>query len=138
MSLTFGGVNYQISSLDFIVDQVTTDYCLAAFFVLELGSSSSPIPGQSNSNHPTWVVGDSFLKNVYSVFRAEPASVGFATLSSVTGAIGFAGTLISNGTTTIVNVSANSTRNAARSVSISATSSAFFGAVVAAIVCLSL
>lgn len=142
MSLTFGGIDYQISSQDFIIDQVSNTYCLAAFFILELGSGSSPIPGQSNSNQPTWVVGDSFLKNVYTVFRADPASVGFATLSSVTGAIGLAGTQISNGTTTIVNASGNnnnnSHRNAASSISISAPSSALFGAVVAAIVGLSL
>lgn len=138
MSLTFGGTSYQISSQDFIVDRVSNSFCLAAFFVLELGSGSSPIPGQTNSNHPTWVVGDTFLKNVYTIFRAEPASVGFATLSSVSGAIGLAGTQISNGTTTIVNANTNSIRNAASSISIGAASSAFFGAVVAAIVGLSL
>jgi len=138
VSLTFGGISYQISSQDFIVDQVTNSFCLAAFFVLELGSGSSPIPGQTNSNHPTWVVGDSFLKNVYTVFRSEPPSVGFATLSSTSGAIGFAGTQISNGNTTIVNASGNNNRNTGSAVSISAASSAFFGAVVAAIVGLSI
>ena len=72
VSLTFGGVSYQISPKDFIVDQTSTAYCLAVFFVLELNSGSSPIPGQSSSN-PTWVVGDSFLKNVYTAFRTLPA-----------------------------------------------------------------
>jgi len=138
VSLTFGGIDYQISSQDFIVDQVSTSYCLAAFFVLELNSGSSPIPGQSNSNHPTWVVGDSFLKNVYTIFRSEPPSVGFANLSSISGAIGFAGTQISNGTTTIVKASGNSNRSSSSSISFSAVSSALFGAVVATIVGLSL
>ncbi|KAG1871567.1 aspartic peptidase domain-containing protein, partial [Suillus subluteus] len=31
---------------------------------------------------PAWIVGDTFLKNVYSVFRASPAAVGFAQLAS--------------------------------------------------------
>jgi cathepsin D len=30
----------------------------------------------------TWIVGDTFLKNVYSVFRAEPPAIGFAQLAS--------------------------------------------------------
>jgi cathepsin D len=30
---------------------------------------------------PCWIIGDTFLKNVYSVFRFEPPSVGFAKLS---------------------------------------------------------
>ena len=138
VSLTFGGINYQISSQDFIIDQVSTNYCLAAFFTLELNSGSSPIPGGGNSNNPTWVVGDSFLKNVYTVFRAEPASVGFANLSSITGAIGFAGTQISNGTTTIVSSSGNSHRNSASPVNPNVALSALVGAVVAMIVGLSL
>jgi hypothetical protein len=29
-----------------------------------------------------WIIGDTLLKNVYSVFRANPASVGFATLAA--------------------------------------------------------
>jgi cathepsin D len=33
-------------------------------------------------NTPSWIIGDTFLKNVYSVFRANPASVGFAQLAS--------------------------------------------------------
>lgn len=28
-----------------------------------------------------WILGDVFLKNVYSVFRFNPSSIGFATLS---------------------------------------------------------
>jgi len=138
VSLAFGGINYQISAQDFIVDQIATGYCLAAFFVLELNSGSSPLPGGGNSNNPTWVVGDSFLKNVYSVFRAEPPSVGFANLSAVTGAIGFAGTQISNGTTTIVNGNSNIHKNSAGFVNTSVVLSALYGAAVAAMVGLSL
>jgi len=78
--------------------------CLGAIFDLSLGSN---IP--SGSGNPSWVVGDTFLvckslsngmlyadppplcalqKNVYSVYRASPPSVGFAQLSSVAGGSG--------------------------------------------------
>lgn len=31
---------------------------------------------------PSWIVGDTFLKNVYTVFQANPPAVGFAQLAS--------------------------------------------------------
>jgi len=34
-----------------------------------------------SSNRPGWIIGDTFLKNVYSVFRVNPASVVFAALA---------------------------------------------------------
>lgn len=85
-----------------IVDQVSRTYCLSAFFVLELSGSTSPIPGASqNSNAPTWVIGDAFLKNVYTIFRASPESVGFASLDpnvAEFGGIGESGISLVNGT----------------------------------------
>jgi cathepsin D len=36
----------------------------------------------SGAGVPTWIIGDTFLKNVYSVFRANPAAIGFAQLAS--------------------------------------------------------
>ena len=36
----------------------------------------------SGAGAPAWIVGDTFLKNVYSVYRANPPSVGFAALPS--------------------------------------------------------
>lgn len=36
----------------------------------------------SGDGAPDWIVGDTFLKNVMSVYRYSPASVGFAALSS--------------------------------------------------------
>lgn len=58
-------------------------YCLGGIFVLSEGSS---VPSDSSSL--TWVVGDTFLKNVYSVFRQTPAAVGFAALSTNAGGTG--------------------------------------------------
>ncbi|TRM65376.1 aspartic peptidase domain-containing protein [Schizophyllum amplum] len=77
-SLAFGGKDWSISSADFIAGQISRSECLGAFFDLDTGGSA-----------PAWIVGDSFLKNVYSVFRYDPASVGFAQLSDT--ALGYNG-----------------------------------------------
>ena len=48
--------------------QVSESTCVGGFFALDTSGTSAP----------PWIVGDTFLKNVYSVFRASPPSVGFA------------------------------------------------------------
>ncbi|GAA6005461.1 hypothetical protein JCM10207_002989 [Rhodosporidiobolus poonsookiae] len=74
VALTFGDVTYNMSHVDFNlgpfgVDTTTNrSTCLGAFFDLTFGSSS----------RISWVIGAAFLKNVYSVYRASPPSVGFA------------------------------------------------------------
>ncbi|GAA5911947.1 hypothetical protein JCM5296_000355 [Sporobolomyces johnsonii] len=80
VALTFGDIAYNMSSADFNlgpfgIDATTNvSTCLGAFFDLSFGSSSKI----------SWVIGAAFLKNVYSVFRASPPSVGFALLSNGT------------------------------------------------------
>ncbi|KAH9074853.1 aspartic peptidase A1 [Lactarius deliciosus] len=74
VALSFGGQSWSISPSDFKLTQLSDSLCLGGFF--ELSSS------QSSSSQVGWIVGDTFLKNVYSVFRANPASVGFATLAA--------------------------------------------------------
>jgi len=78
VALTFGGISYTISPADFNIGQVSgqrvslsNSMCLGALF-------ETP---QSNAS-PNWIVGDTFLKNVYSVFQSSPPAVGFATLST--------------------------------------------------------
>ncbi|KAG6820410.1 hypothetical protein H0H93_000917 [Arthromyces matolae] len=71
-TMSFGGKDWPISEADFRLTQLSQDTCLGAFFELTTGSSA-----------PSWIVGDTFLKNVYSVFRYNPASVGFAELSDL-------------------------------------------------------
>ena len=73
VTLKFGSSNiaWAISPEDIIVQQVG-DTCIGGFFAIDTSGTSAP----------PWIVGDVFLKNVYSVFRANPAAVGFATLSS--------------------------------------------------------
>jgi cathepsin D len=85
ISLSFGGKLWPISTKDMNLGQVSrgSSQCLGSIFDLSMGSN---IP--SGSGNPSWVVGDTFLKNVYSVFRASPPSIGFAQLSSLAGGSG--------------------------------------------------
>ncbi|KDQ50723.1 hypothetical protein JAAARDRAFT_41815 [Jaapia argillacea MUCL 33604] len=71
VSLAFGGQSWSISPSDFKLTALSNTECLGGFFELTTGG-----------NAPSWIVGDTFLKNVYSVFRFNPPSVGFAQLSS--------------------------------------------------------
>lgn len=82
VTMSFGGSSWAISSADFKVTQLSSSQCLGAFFELDAAQGSST---------PAWIVGDTFLKNVYSVFRYNPAAVGFANLSSY--ALGLSGDL---------------------------------------------
>ncbi|EIN09402.1 acid protease [Punctularia strigosozonata HHB-11173 SS5] len=70
VQMSFGGRLWAIDPADFRLAQLSQNTCLGAFFALDTGSSA-----------PSWIVGDTFLKNVYSVFRYNPPSVGFAELS---------------------------------------------------------
>jgi len=72
--MSFGGTDWSISPLDINVGTVTSGMCAGAIFdagVLDGGGFNE-----------TWIVGDTFLKNVYSVFSADPPAVGFAQLAS--------------------------------------------------------
>ncbi|KAG0696968.1 aspartic peptidase domain-containing protein, partial [Suillus ampliporus] len=82
VTMSFGGTDWAINPLDMNVGVVptsvvasTTQMCAGGIF--DVGSSIG-----SGSNVPTWIIGDTFLKNVYTVFRANPAAVGFAQLAS--------------------------------------------------------
>ncbi|KAJ8473597.1 hypothetical protein ONZ45_g16240 [Pleurotus djamor] len=70
--LSFGSRSWSISPDDFELQRLSGGQeCVGAFFAIETGRTS----------RVTWIVGDTFLKNVYSVFRYDPPSVGFANLS---------------------------------------------------------
>ncbi|WWC63811.1 uncharacterized protein I303_106416 [Kwoniella dejecticola CBS 10117] len=73
VTVQFGGLSYAISNADMNLGSFTRDnsMCTGAFFAMDL-SSQSPIQ---------WIVGASFLKNVYSVFRYNPPAIGFAQLA---------------------------------------------------------
>ncbi|TFK39433.1 aspartic peptidase A1 [Crucibulum laeve] len=70
IQLSFGSKNWTISSDDFELTRLKGGMCLGPFFVV-------PTTGAT----PAWIIGDTFLKNVYSVFRYNPPSIGFAQLS---------------------------------------------------------
>lgn len=72
VTLSFGGRSWPVSSDDFQLMEVSSTLCLGAFFELD-----------TRGGTPDWIIGDTFLKNVYTVFRYNPPSVGFATLSDV-------------------------------------------------------
>lgn len=87
ITISFGGKAWPISSDDMNLGPVTSSgqTCAGAIFDLSMGSN---IP--VGSGNPSWVVGDTFLKNVYSVYRADPPSIGFAELSTAAGGSGTA------------------------------------------------
>ncbi|KAJ7180625.1 aspartic peptidase A1 [Mycena filopes] len=70
VALSFGGRSWTVSPADFKLQELSRGTCLGSFFSLDTGDSA-----------PSWIVGDTFLKNVYSVFRYNPPSIGFAALS---------------------------------------------------------
>jgi hypothetical protein len=73
VSMQYGGLSYQISTADMNLGRFSSasNMCTGAFFQMDM-SSQSPI---------SWIVGASFLKNVYSIYRYEPTAIGFAALS---------------------------------------------------------
>jgi cathepsin D len=81
IAMAFGGKLWTINTLDMNLGTESRGNCVGAIFDLSLGSD---IP--AGGPNPSWVVGATFLKNVYSVFRASsPPSIGFAQLSSAAG-----------------------------------------------------
>lgn len=79
VALIFNGVSYSISNGDFNLGPFTSSsqYCTGAFYGQDLGSQS-PI---------SWIVGATFLKNVYSVYAYNPPAVGFAALSGAASSV---------------------------------------------------
>ncbi|KAF8142067.1 aspartic peptidase domain-containing protein [Boletus edulis] len=89
VEISFGGPSWAISPADFQFRPVgpSSDYCYGAFHSIP----TSP-------KVPQWIIGDTFLKNVYSVFRYSPPSVGFAALSQTALAMNGVNALIPNAT----------------------------------------
>ncbi|KAJ7587108.1 acid protease [Mycena floridula] len=92
-SISFGGKTWPISPSDMNLGPISqgSSNCLGGLFDLTQGSNIQP-----GSGNPNWVVGDVFLKNVYSVYRSSPAAVGFAQLSDAAGGSGAAASSSSN------------------------------------------
>ncbi|KAL2160892.1 hypothetical protein VTH06DRAFT_1089 [Thermothelomyces fergusii] len=67
VTLTFSGVDYAISARDWVVPGGGGEdgRCLSNLYGFEISAG-------------TWLIGDTFLKNVYSVFDADKMRIGFA------------------------------------------------------------
>lgn len=68
VSLTFGGIAYTVSQEDFQLGRTNAGLCVGALYAVDVGDGS-------------FTIGDTFMKNVFSVFRYDPPAVGFARLS---------------------------------------------------------
>ena len=79
VAMSFGGRFWSIDSRDMNFGPVGTgsDICLGGFFEF--------VPYSNSTGNPNWIVGVAFLKNVYSIFRYQPAGIGFAELSNTRG-----------------------------------------------------
>ncbi|KAI9571567.1 aspartic peptidase domain-containing protein [Boletus coccyginus] len=79
ITLSFGGTIWPISSTDMNLGLYSgtgkNQMCVGGIF--DIGSTDGGGEGL-----PAWIIGDVFLKNVYTVFQANPPAVGFAQLAS--------------------------------------------------------
>lgn len=115
VELSFGGATWSMSPADFAFTQTSSTECIGAFFEASTGTGS-----------PSWIIGDAFLKNVYSVFRYNPPSVGFASLSSIALAENGAGGTVPSATIGTVSAAVTNTSDAPRGYALSAPLSALF------------
>ncbi|KAI8972223.1 acid protease [Trametes punicea] len=69
VGFNWGGKTWTISAANFNFGRVSSTQCIGAIAGKDLGLGSN-----------TWLLGDSFMKNVYTVFSTDMNSVGFATL----------------------------------------------------------
>ncbi|KAI0250110.1 aspartic peptidase domain-containing protein [Lactifluus subvellereus] len=83
ISISFGGPSWPINVADLILGTLGNGQCLGGIFDVTAVTNIKPQPGR-----PAWIIGDAFLKNVYTVFRANPPAVGFAQLSAAAGGLG--------------------------------------------------
>lgn len=80
LQMTFGTFTVEITEADFNIGSYGVDgkMCIGGVYTQSLSSSSAV----------QWIVGDTMLKNVYSVYRYSPAAVGFAKLAGDTSSTG--------------------------------------------------
>ncbi|KZV73516.1 acid protease [Peniophora sp. CONT] len=77
VTLAFGGTAWPISSGDMNSGQYgpVPGYCVGSFFDITFGNAPDP-------DSASWIIGDTFLKNVYTVLRAgDNPAIGFAQLA---------------------------------------------------------
>ncbi|POR32963.1 Aspartic-type endopeptidase ctsD [Tolypocladium paradoxum] len=70
LTLTFSGVDFMISPKDWISPEATSGKCTSNIYGRDVVKGS-------------WLLGDTFLKNVYTVFDKDQNRIGFANLAGV-------------------------------------------------------
>ncbi|GLI77645.1 hypothetical protein PoHVEF18_005936 [Penicillium ochrochloron] len=104
LELSFSGIKYTILPDDYIGASST-------------GGCVSTIVGHQSSGPNDWLVGDVFLKNVYSVFDFDNGQIGFGTLSSSNSTGN--GTFVAPPVTTTTTAGAGATAAAAAAATVS-------------------
>ncbi|RPD59797.1 acid protease [Lentinus tigrinus ALCF2SS1-6] len=69
VAFNWGGKNWSISATNFNIGKASSTQCIGAIAAQDLGLGSN-----------VWLLGDSFMKNVYTAFSVDQNAVGFATL----------------------------------------------------------
>ena len=125
MDMTFGSFKVTIRSNDFNIGSYGDDasYCTGGVFVQGL-AASSPVQ---------WVVGDTMLKNVYSIYRMTPAAVGFAHLPG-SGAVSSSSSASASSSSTSASTSSRASSGTVASSSTASSNSAASTSVSTAIV----
>jgi len=120
--ITFGTFTITMRDADFNLGKYSSDssMCTGAVFIQNM-PASSPVQ---------WIVGDTALKNVYSVYRYQPAAIGFANLpgSATTASVATTIPVISSlapqsSTGTVANASLPATRSSTTASSLSSSGS---------------
>lgn len=73
--MAFGGRSWPIDPRDMNFGQLGPGSSTCVGGIVDIQASNQ------NTDVPYWIVGDTFFKNVYSVFRFQPPAIGFAELS---------------------------------------------------------
>ncbi|KAF9258848.1 acid protease [Marasmius fiardii PR-910] len=100
VGMSYGGKTWPIDPRDMNIGRLSvgSNLCVGGIFDLARGTNIA-----SGGGTPSWVVGATFLKNVYSVFRAtNPPQIGFAQLSDAAGGSGTPGAAPAGGNNGVV------------------------------------
>ncbi|KAI1863957.1 uncharacterized protein JN550_009236 [Neoarthrinium moseri] len=101
VALTFSGKSFSINANDLKASSGDNNRCTGSIFGMEVVSGS-------------WLLGDTFIKNVYTVFDIDGSRIGFASKAAGSGAVtttpttAVVSTVMSDGKTTLTTVTSTS------------------------------